>query len=76
MVLMRANQTETAVCHLLGLLCAHLFSCMLQGTNLESVEREEIVVTVGGVVCTDRGSDIDDVNTVSIFQSHIYLTYR
>ena len=39
------------------------------------MEREEIVVTVGGVVCTDRGSDIDDVNTVSIFQSHIYLTY-
>ena len=25
-VLMRANQPKTAVCHLLGLLCAHLFS--------------------------------------------------
>ena len=39
------------------------------------MQREEIVVTVGGVVCTDRGSDTDDVNTVSIFQSHVYLTY-
>ena len=67
MALMRATQPKIAVCRLPGLLCAHLFSCMLQGTNLESVEREEIVVTVEGVVCTDRGSDIDDVNTVSIF---------
>ena len=39
------------------------------------MEREEIVVTVGGEVCIDRGSDTDDVNTVSIFQCHVYLTY-
>ena len=55
--------------------CTVSSSCV-QGTNLDSVEREQIVVTVGERVCIDRGSDTDDTNTVSIFQSHIYLTYH
>ena len=38
------------------------------------MEREEIVVTVGGEVCVERSSE--DVNTVSIFHSHVYLTYN
>ena len=37
----------------------------LQGSNLASVERSEIRVTVGGEECTDRGSAGDAVNTVS-----------
>ena len=49
-------------------------SSCVQGTNLDSVEREEIVVTVGGEVCTERGSDKDDVNSVSIFYYHVYFT--
>ena len=38
--------------------------CM-QGTDLASVDRSEIRVTVGGEPCPDRGSSGDDVNTVS-----------
>ena len=37
----------------------------MQGTDLASVDRSEIRVTVGGEQCTDRGSAGDDVNTVS-----------
>ena len=33
------------------------------------MEREEIVVTVGGEVCTEIRSDTDDINTVSTLQN-------
>ena len=40
----------------------------IQGTNLNSVERKEIVVTVGGVVCIERTSE-EDINAVSCLVS-------
>ena len=43
------------------------FSCV-QGTNLDSVEHEEIVVTVGGKICINIGFSQD---TVSSSQVHI-----
>ena len=36
-----------------------------KGDNLDSVERSEISVTVGGEECEDRTSPNDDPNTVS-----------
>ena len=36
----------------------------LQGSFLDSVERGEISVTVGGEPCTERQAAEDDVNTV------------
>ena len=39
----------------------------LQGQYLDSVERSEISVTVGGEPCTERQAAEDDVNTVSSF---------
>ena len=39
---------------------------MSQGTNLSSVDRGEINVRVGGVLCEDRGSNSDGVNFVSV----------
>ena len=43
-------------------------SCIfVQGTNLDSVERSEIRVTVGGEVCKDRGAEGDDMDIVRYF---------
>ena len=42
----------------------------LQGQYLDSVERSEISVTVGGESCTERTAAEDDINTVRFF---IYL---
>ena len=43
-------------------------SCIfVQGTNLGSVERSEIRVTVGGEACKDRGAEGDDMDIVRYF---------
>ena len=39
----------------------------LQGQFLDSVERSEISVTVGGEPCTERQAAEDDINTASFF---------
>ena len=39
----------------------------LQGSFLDSVERSEISVTVGGEPCTERQAAGDDINTVRVF---------
>ena len=45
----------------------------LQGSFLESVERSEISVTVGGEPCTERQAAEDDINTVSFFVHFMHL---
>ena len=39
----------------------------LQGSFLDSVERSEISVTVGGELCTERQAAEDDINIASFF---------
>ena len=41
----------------------------LQGLFLDSVERSEISVTVGGEPCTGRQAAEDDVNTVRLLSA-------
>ena len=45
----------------------------LQGSFLDSVERSEISVTVGGEPCTERQAAEDDVNTVRFFVHFMHL---
>ena len=52
--------------------CDYTLLCM-QGTDLASVDRSEIRVTVGGEPCPDRGSPGDDVNTVSPLVSSTFM---
>lgn len=46
---------------------------ILQGSFLDSVERSEISVTVGGEPCTVRQAPNDDINTVSFSMLAVYL---
>ena len=47
------------------------YEVTLQGSFLDSVERSEISVTVGGEPCTERQAAEDDVNTVRILTTKL-----
>ena len=46
----------------------------LQGSFLDSVERSEISVTVGGETCIERQAADDDINTVRFFLCLLYIS--